>query len=91
MCEFVFCRAPVSFALPRFQKAWCFSGHSDDRLAAMDQGVLADIAGNALWDARPLVGVRSSAAALTMAQSTLTWQANVMVNANYGDAKFASA
>ena len=35
-------------------------------------------------------GVRSNTAALTMAQSTLTWQVTAMVNANYDEAKFAS-
>ena len=47
-----FCRVPAP--LFRFApKAWRFSGHGADQLAAMDHGVRSDFIGNVLWDARP--------------------------------------
>ena len=48
-------------------------------LHTMDQGVLADIIGNDLWDALPLMGVRSRAA-----QVKVLW---AMVKAYYAAAK----
>ena len=50
-----------------------------DWLHTMDQAVLADIIGNVLWDALPLMGVRSKAA-----QVNVLW---AMVNAYYAEAK----
>ena len=50
-----------------------------DWLHTMDQGVLADIIGNVLWDALSLMGVRSRAA-----QVNVLW---AMVTAHYAEAK----
>ena len=48
-------------------------------LHTMGQAVLADIIGNVLWDALPLMGVRSRAA-----QVKVLW---AMVNAYYAEAQ----
>ena len=50
-----------------------------DWLHTMDQGVLADIIGNVLWDALSLMGVRSRAA-----QVMVLW---AMVTAQYAETK----
>ena len=53
-----------------------------DWLHTMDQGVLADIVGNVLWDALPLMGARSRAE-----QAKVLW---AMVKAYYAEAKVPS-